>query len=171
MGKETFEVARIACGADVDPSVRRELRSVHRDEGAVTVGQLGDLVDRGDEASHVGGAAHCDEADPAAAVLERLLDGVEVDVAVRREANHAVPTAVAPRQQVRVMLHLGHEHLAAVEAGLFRGDAVQRVGCALDEDDHLALLVDIEKFGYALARLFVSVSRQPRFVPGATVDT
>jgi len=69
-----------------------------------------------------------------------------------------------------MMLHLGHQHLAAVEPRLLGRDPVQGVGRPLDEDDDLVLLVDAEKLSHALPRLLVCLGRQPRLVPGAPVD-
>ena len=109
------------------------------------MGQLGDLMDGGDEARDVRRAAHRDQTDFPLALLQRALDRREVDVPVGRESDHDVPAAMPPGEQVGVVLHLGHQHLPAIEPGLLGGDPVQGVGRALDEDDDLRSLVHAEK--------------------------
>jgi hypothetical protein len=124
------------------------------------VGQLGHLVDGGDEAGHVGRPAHRDEPDLSSARLQRMLDRLQVDVAVLGEADHHVPAAVAPGEKVCVVLHLGHEHRAPVEASLLGGDPVQRVSGALDEDDDLRALVDAQESRRQPASVLVCLGRQ-----------
>ena len=69
-----------------------------------------------------------------------------------------------------MVLHLGDEHLTAVKPSLLGRDSVQGVGGALDEDDDLALAVDVEKLGDAFARLLVRLGRHSRLVSGAAMD-
>jgi len=62
------------------------------------------------------------------------------------------------------------ENLPAVKAGLLGGDSVEGVGSALDEDDDLARIVDVQELGNTFARLLVSLGRHARLVPGASMD-
>ncbi len=59
------------------------------------------------------------------------------------------------------MFHLGHQDLPAIESRLLGGDPVQGVGRALDEDDHLVLLINTEKPCNQLACLFVGLGGEP----------
>src|SRR5437764_13687053 len=127
----------VARRAHVDAVMRRELRRVDGDTRAGAMRELRRFVDGGDKAGDVRCATHRDQADLAAAILERLLDSVEIDVALVSEADHHVTAAMAPRQKVGMVLHLGDEDLAAIESGFLRGNAVERVGRSLDKDHDL----------------------------------
>ena len=157
-------------GSDVDAVMRRQLGGVDRDPSPVAMGELGHLVNRGDESRHVRRAADRNQADLAVAALQRMLDRFEVDVSFIREADHHVIAPMPPRQQVSVMLHLGDQDLAAVETCLFGGDSVERIGRALDEDHHLIFFIDAKEFRDQLPRLLVRLGRQPRLVSRPTVN-
>ena len=68
-----------------------------------------------------------------------------------------------------MVLHLGDEDLAAIESGFLRGNAVERVGRSLDKDHDLFALVNAEETSDSLARLLVSLGREPRLVSRAAV--
>src|SRR5712692_8267604 len=61
--RDEVEVPRIARRPHVDAIVRSELSGIYRHQRAVSVRELGDLVDWRYEAGHVGGTADGDEAD------------------------------------------------------------------------------------------------------------
>ena len=166
---DEVEVPRVARRPHVDAVMGRELGGVDGDPGAVAVRELGDLVQRGHETGDVGRAAQGDQADLALALFQRVLDGVEVDVAAVRQPDHDVPAAVPPREKVGVVLHLRDQHLPAVEASLLGRDPVQGVGRALDEDHDLVRFVDGEEARHQLARVLVCLGREARLVAGATV--
>ena len=74
-----------------------------------------------------------------------------------------------PRQKIRVVLHLGDQHLTPVESRFGRRDPVQRVGRPLDEDDDLVFLIHVEEPRDKLPRLLVCLGREPRLVAGSAV--
>ena len=141
----------------VDAVVGGELRRVDRKQSAVTVRELGNLVDRRDEAGHIGRPAHRDQPDPSFVGAQLALDGVEVHMAVIRQPDDDVAAAVAPRQEVGVVLHLGDQDLAAVQACVLGRDAIQGVRGALDEDGDLRALVEVQEAGHQLPRVLVGL--------------
>jgi hypothetical protein len=98
-----------------------------------------------------------------------MFDRVEVDVAFLGEPNDDVTAAKAPGKQVGMVLHLGHEHLAAVLPSLLRRDAVECIGRALHEDHDLLVLVDAKESGDDFPGVLICLGGEARLVAGAPV--
>ena len=142
MAAERVEVA--AEFLDVDRHVRNGLRPVDEDEGAGRVRHLDHLADRIDRAERV---ADVGERDKLRLEAQEHLEDVESEDAVIGDRDE-LEVAVAlldeelPRDEVRVMLHLGqHDRIAALDvppAPRVR-DEVDRLGRVAGEDDLVAV--------------------------------
>ena len=129
---------------DVDRDVRHGLRPVHQDQRPCRMRHLGHLADRVDRAERV---ADMGERDELRLEPEQHLEHVEAEDAVvgdRDELEVAVLLLdeELPRDEVRVVLHLGQDDLVAardVAAAPRVRDEVDRLGGVAREDDLVAV--------------------------------
>ena len=147
----------------IDRHVRRALRAVDEDHGAVFVRDGGNLLDRIDEAKDVRDFRDGDDLRLLRDLLLRFLDGkptvlFEVHVlqdSALRLGNHL------PRHEVRVMLGDGDDDLVTrldIRETVAVGDEVQRLRRVLREDD-LLRQARVDEGARRGARVLVDVRR------------
>jgi hypothetical protein len=139
----------------VDRHLRHGLRGVHEHQRTHLVRTAGDLRDRVDGAEHVRDPG---QRDHLGALVDQLVDVRQVELAVVGEAEPPQRRTGAlgeelPRHDVRVVLHLGDQHLVALAhaerpagPGERVGDQVDRLGGVLGED-HLVARRCVEQPG------------------------
>ena len=146
----------------------RHLGRVHQDQGAVAVGQFGDVVDRVDDTGHVGHAGDGDVVHALTVPFQRRLDprhvrGAEPLFRHHHGNVHHLGEVLSMRQVVGMVFHDGGDHHVPV-GPLFRhraGDAVDAAGgAAADEETAVGLGVRVDEVQHHPVRPFELPGRQ-----------
>ncbi len=147
-----------------------QLGRIDGDAGAVSVGDRGGFVDGRPIPGDVGRAGERHEPDTTAATTQRGLERGEVQAAVTVGLYPVQSTATLPRQQVRVVLHRGHDHhIIGLQPERVR-DHVQALGRRLREQHPVADRVGAQELPDDLAALLVHLGRQPGLEPRTAMD-
>ena len=146
----------------VERQVRDGLGAVDENQGARSVRTPGHLDDGVDGAEDV---AHMREGHDSRARREQSVEGRQVEVSAvehghREEAGAPVPAEHLPRDEIRVMLHLGDDDLVAGHEGAADrlSHQVHALGGASREDDFLAR-GRTDESAHGVARALVQLRR------------
>jgi hypothetical protein len=148
--------------------VRHQLGAVDHDQDAALAGRGGEGAQVRQPAGDVGAAGDGQHARPRV-LVQRGLDGGDVEGPVHVDVDDPQPGVPPPGQQVGVVLHgRGDDDVVLGEAEA-EGQQVERLGGVAREEGEVRARVAADEAHHDLARLLVPLARELRADAGAPV--